>query len=121
MLGGDVHQAYLESVGFKRSAAVTSAVYQAVCSPFRNQLDKRDRRLLGLARRSRGAGWLARRLAHAAGVKDPEVRWRLLQPPTWRNQLGWLTINGRHLWLTIESSRSGPTPELEVTLEHKLA
>jgi hypothetical protein len=91
-----------------------------VCSPFRNQLGKRDRRLLRLARRSGVVGWLARRAARGAGVKDPEVRWRLLQPPTWRNQLGWLTIEGRHMWLTIESSRSGPEPELEVTLHHQL-
>jgi hypothetical protein len=120
MLGGDVHQAYLESVGFSRSANVTSAVYQAVCSPFRNQLGKRDRRLLRLARRSRVTGWLARSLAHAAGVRDPAVRWRLLQQPTWRNQLGWLIIEGRRLSLTIESTRSAPEPELQVTLQHQL-
>jgi PhoD-like phosphatase len=121
MLGGDVHQAYLETVTFKDAVAVSSAVYQAVCSPFRNQLGKRDRRMLRFARRSRVAGWLVRRLAHAAGVTDPEVRWQVLQQPTWRNQLGWLTIDGRELWLTIESTPAGPEPKLEVTLRHQLA
>jgi hypothetical protein len=121
MLGGDVHQAYLETVGFPKSLPVQSAVYQAVCSPFRNQLGKRDRRMLGLARRSRLVGWLARRLARWAGVPDPEVRWKVRQPPTWRNQLGWLVIDGRALELTIETTRPGAEPALEVSLRHRLS
>ena len=121
MLGGDVHQAYLETVGFPKSLPVRSAVYQAVCSPFRNQLGKRDRRMLRIARRSRVVGWLARRLAHWAGVPDPSVRWRVLQQPTWRNQVGWLTLDGRRMELTIETTRGGPEPILEVSLRHELA
>lgn len=121
MLGGDVHQAYLETVAFRPSAGVSSAVYQAVCSPFRNQLGRRERRALRIARRSRLMGLMVRRLAHAAGVRDPNVRWRVLQPPTWRNQLGWLTLHRRELRLTIESTREGPEPELEVTLDRQLA
>ena len=121
MLGGDVHQAYLETVAFRPSAGVSSAVYQAVCSPFRNQLGRRERRALRIARRSRLMGLMVRTLAHAAGVRDPDVRWRVLQPPTWRNQLGWLTLHRRELRLTIESTREGPQPELEVTLDRRLA
>src|SRR6478736_893932 len=104
MLGGDVDQAYVETVGFRRSADVSSAVYQAVCSPFRNQLGQRERKALRVVRRSRLARRLAPRLAHSAGVRDPEVRWRVLQQPTWRNQLGWLVIDGRRLRLTIETT-----------------
>jgi hypothetical protein len=121
MLGGDVHQAYLETVAFRRSEGVSSAVYQAVCSPFRNQLGKRERHALRLARRSRLMSLVARLLARAAGVRDPDVRWRLLQQPTWRNQLGWLTLHGRELRLTIESTREGAESELEVTLDRQLA
>ena len=77
MLGGDVHQAYLETVGFRSSAGVSSAVYQAVCSPFRNQLGRRERSLLRVVRRSRLARWFTPRLAHSAGVRDPDVRWRV--------------------------------------------
>ncbi|MDQ6834732.1 MAG: alkaline phosphatase family protein [Actinomycetota bacterium] len=121
MLGGDVHQAYLETVGFNRALPVRSAVYQAVCSPFRHQLAKRQRRILAVARRSRLLGWLARRLAHGAGVEDPTVRWQAVQPPTWRNQLGWLVLDGRRLELTIETTRPGPEPALEVSLRHQLA
>jgi len=119
MLGGDVHQAYLERVRFS-SPGVTSAVYQAVCSPFRNQLGKRDRRMLGVARRSRAVGWLARRLAHSAGVKDPAVKWRVVQPPTWRNQLGWLVLDGRKLELVIETTPADHEARLEESLRHRL-
>jgi hypothetical protein len=121
MLGGDVHQAYLETVAFKPSTGAESSVYQAVCSPFRNQLGRRERTLLRFARRSGPFGGVARRLAHAAGVRDPGVRWRVLQQPTWRNQLGWLRIDGRRLSLTIESTGATPEPELALTLQHQLA
>src|SRR3954452_25365165 len=42
-LGGDVHHAYLAEVGFRREVGAQSAVYQAVCSPFRNPLDRHER------------------------------------------------------------------------------
>lgn len=100
---------------------MTSAVYQAVCSPFRNQLGKRDRMLVRIGRRSKVVGWLARRLAHSAGVQDPEVRWRVQQQPTWRNQLGWLEIDGRHLTLTIETTTADHRPALEVSLQEQIA
>ena len=121
MLGGDVHQAYLEHVGFRSERGVTSAVYQAVCSPFRNQLERKQRNFLGIARRSRVVGWLARALALSAGVDDPEVRWRLEQQPTWRNQLGWLEINGRQLAITIETTPADHRPALEVSLHKQVS
>lgn len=121
MLGGDVHQAYLETVGFRRSAGVSSAVYQAVCSPFRNQLAQRERKLLRVARRSRVARWVAPRLARSAGVQDPGIRWRVLQQPTWRNQLGWLIIDDRRMRLIIETTPGAAKPELQTTLQHQLA
>jgi tripartite-type tricarboxylate transporter receptor subunit TctC len=49
------------------------------------------------------------------------IRWKLQQQPTWRNQLGWLVIDGRSLELTIETTRPGPEPALEVSLRHQLA
>jgi hypothetical protein len=121
MLGGDVHQAYLEHVGFRSDRGVRSAVYQAVCSPFRNQLERKQRNFVGIARRSRVVGWLARALARSAGVDDPEVRWRVEQQPTWRNQLGWLEIDGRRLAITIETTRADHRPALEVSLHKQLS
>jgi hypothetical protein len=121
MLGGDVHQSYVERVTFPPEANVTSAVYQAVCSPFRNQLAARERRLIGTARRSRLALWLARRLALSAGVRAPDIQWDVVQSPTWRNQLGWLEIDGRRLQLKVEGTPPSHAPVLEPTLEMRLA
>jgi hypothetical protein len=121
MLGGDVHQSYAERVSFPAAAGVTSSVYQAVCSPFRNQLAQRERRMVGTARRSRLARRLARRLALSAGVREPEIRWDVVQDPTWRNQLGWLAIDGRRLDLTIESTPASHAPVLEPVLRLRIA
>ena len=91
MLGGDVHQSYAERVSFPAAAGVTSSVYQAVCSPFRNQLAQRERRMVGTARRSRlraAAAPAASRCRPACANR--EIRWDVVQDPTWRNQLGWL-------------------------------
>jgi hypothetical protein len=65
--------------------------------------------------------WVAHALARSAGVDDPEVRWRVEQPPTWRNQLGWLEIDGRHLTLTIETTPADHRPALEVSLHKQIA
>jgi hypothetical protein len=123
LLGGDVHQAYLHEVAFRRAAGISSAVYQAVCSPFRNPLDHRERALLTVGRRSRLSRWLVRGLAQAVGVPDPEIRWRLVQEPTFDNQVATLSLDGRHAWLRIERTRPGDGrhPELEVSLQRRLA
>ncbi len=60
-LSGDVHHAYLFEIAYPRGAGVQSAVWQAVCSPFRNPLNGRERRLIRLGM-SRG---FARRMARA--------------------------------------------------------
>ena len=122
LLGGDVHQAYLEEVEFRPDAGVQSKVYQAVCSPFRNPLGRPERVLLNAGRRSRLLARLARRLAHAAGVPDPEVRWQMVQEPTFDNQLATLRLDGRHAWLTIERARPGDRDRarLEPSLDRQL-
>jgi hypothetical protein len=66
-------------------------------------------------------GRRARRAARAAGVREPDIRWRVRQQPTWRNQLAWLHIDGRSLELVIETAKAGPEADLEVTLRHQLA
>lgn len=121
LLGGDVHNGYVEAVGFRPRHGVGSAVYQAVCSPFRNQLPRRYRVALTLARRSRALHWLARCAARAAGVRDPGIRWRPIQEPTFENHLGWLEINGRSLSLAVEYTRPGEEPRLHELFERRLA
>ncbi len=122
LLGGDIHQAYLARVAFP-SGAVTSAVYQAVCSPFRNQLDRRERALLSFGRRSRALAGLTRRVARAAGVQAPEIRWQLVGEPTFNNQLATLELDGTGASLRIECTRPGELSDgaLTTTLQQRLA
>jgi hypothetical protein len=54
-------------------------------------------------------------------VTEPEIDWRVLQPPTFENQLGWLRIDGRRLWLTLERVDTDGAPELRVSFERQLA
>ncbi|MBA3328024.1 MAG: alkaline phosphatase family protein, partial [Solirubrobacterales bacterium] len=46
LLSGDVHHAYLSRVRFPGDDGRGSAVFQAVCSPLRNPLDARERRVI---------------------------------------------------------------------------
>jgi hypothetical protein len=123
-LSGDVHHAYLSQVGFRPGSAARSAVYQAVCSPVRNPLDARERRVVraGFKRPAQAfTRWLARR----AGVPDPPIGWRICAGPFFDNQFGTLDIDGRRIVMRLERARSGPDGsadrDLEVALERRLA
>jgi len=121
-LGGDVHQGYLHEAAFRAQAGVRSAVYQAVCSPFRNPLARRDRTVLRAVRRVPVLGRALRSLAHTVGVSDPEAGWRLAQKPTFDNQLATLDLDGRRAWLRIERTTpgDGTDPTLQTTLQRRL-
>ena len=91
-----MHHAYLAEIGFPPGAGVKSAVWQAVCSPFRNPLDANERRVI-LARLDALAGRWARIWRSLAGVRDPDVRWRLAHEKPWfNNQVAWLEFDGAH-------------------------
>ena len=119
-IGGDVHHAYLAEVEFGRERGVDSPVWQLVCSPYRNPLDRRERRAAQLAN-TRGAGVVGKLLARWAGVPDSGVRWRLVEEPTFDNQIGTLTFDGRHARVRLEKATPGDPPTLETSLEHDLA
>jgi hypothetical protein len=121
-IGGDVHHAYLAEAAFPPEQGVRSAVYQAVCSPFRNALSKGERRVVRNASRP----WterFTRALARAAGVPDPEISWRLAQSPTFDNQFATLELDGRHAVLRIERTVRGDADNrsIETSLERRLA
>jgi PhoD-like phosphatase len=101
VLSGDVHHAYLAEVAFRRDAGVHSHVWQAVCSPFRNPLDARERRSIRFGG-SRPAHAVARALARAAGVRDPDLRWRVVEGPWFDNQVATLLLHERRARLTVE-------------------
>jgi hypothetical protein len=121
-LAGDVHHAYLAEVGFPREVGAQSAVYQAVCSPFRNALESHERAIVRMAQR-RGAERLLRPLPRSAGVPDPRLRWRLVQPATFDNQFATLEIEGRSAVLRIERTvrDEADNRSIETSLERRLA
>jgi PhoD-like phosphatase len=120
LLAGDIHHAYLAEVAFRRDAGVRSPVWQAVCSPYRNPLDDTERRIARFGC-SRFAEPIARALAASAGVERPDVRWRLVQPPTFDNQISTLRLDGPSASVQIEYTRPADRPTLETSLKRRLA
>jgi hypothetical protein len=123
VLSGDVHHAYLFEVAFPRAAGVRSHVFQAVCSPYRNPLEKRERQVIRMAL-SRPFAVVARTLAASAGVEDPPVRWRMVGDGPWfDNQIATLRVDGREIDLRLEKAVPvDPTSaRLERVLDCKLA
>lgn len=102
LLSGDVHHAYLAEAWFP-GREMSSRVLQATCSPIRNPLDKRERRLLRSAF-TRPVAALARGLARAAGVAPAPMRWTFAQDPTFDNQIARLDLRGREAHLLIEKT-----------------
>jgi PhoD-like phosphatase len=123
VLSGDVHHAYLAEVAFRRDDDVSSVVYQAVCSPFRKALDAHERRAVRLGH-ARPMEALLRGLARAAGVEDPDIRWRFAGGPYFDNQIATLSLKGREASLTISKTVSDPEtdgPKLETAFEQRIA
>ena len=123
-LSGDVHHAYLAEVAFPRGTGMRSQVWQAVCSPFRNPLDGRERRMMRAAAKP-GPAAVTRLLARSAGVGPPPVRWRYAHDEAWfDNQVASLVLEGRRATFLLE--RTEPPPDengqlrLERVFEHSL-
>ncbi len=104
VLSGDVHHAYLAQIGFPPGSGVESAVWQAVCSPFRNPLDKKERRAI-LGAWTPAAERVTRALARAAGVGPSPVDWRLVHDEPWfNNQVGWIELDGPRARFLLEKA-----------------
>jgi hypothetical protein len=122
-LSGDVHHAYLSEVGFPRGSGVRSAVYQATCSPLRNPLDTKERKVIE-AMTTKPAFFATRALSRAAGVEREPVRWREVgRSPWFDNQVATLEVDGRRLDFRLDKAL--PDGEagsrLECVLEHRIA
>jgi hypothetical protein len=123
VLSGDVHHAYLAEVGFPKEADAKSAVYQAVCSPFRNALDAHERRTMQVAI-SRPFRAVTRALARIAGAADPQIRWRFAEGPFFDNQVATLELEGRSATLRLEKTvrdPSGRDIRLDTSFERQIA
>ncbi len=122
LLSGDVHHAYLSEVAFRAGAGVESAVYQAVCSPYRNPLDAKEQRVVR-AGFSRSFQAVARTLARLAGAPDPGLRWRTLEGPYFDNQVATLCLDGRQAKLRLDKTVAGEedAKQLDQSFERPLA
>jgi PhoD-like phosphatase len=122
VLSGDVHHAYLAEVGFRRSAGVRSAVYQATCSPFRNPLDSHQRTAIQIAMGG-GAESIARALARSAGAPDPAIGWRICEGPYFDNQVASMKLEGRRATLRLDKTKPGEHREKQLhrTFERPIA
>jgi hypothetical protein len=122
-MSGDVHHAYLAEVGYPRGTGMTSHVWQAVCSPYRNPLEKKERNQIRFGW-SRGFEVFTRAMARLAGVGDPGIGWRLVGDGPWfDNQVATLIIDGREMHMRLDKAVPADTQRahLECVLEHRLA
>ncbi|HUC00836.1 MAG TPA: alkaline phosphatase D family protein [Solirubrobacterales bacterium] len=122
VLSGDVHHAYLCEVAYPRGDSERCPVYQAVCSPYRNPLDAKERRVVR-AGFSRPFAALAGALARAAGAEDAGIRWRTLDGPCFDNQVALLRLDGRTATIAVDKTVPGEHEEhsLERSFERRLA
>lgn len=124
VLSGDVHHAYLAQIGFLPGSGVKSAVWQAVCSPFRNPLATHERRVI-LAAWTKPVARAARALARRAGVDDPPVNWRLAHKQPWfNNQVAMLELDGPRATFVLERAQPPKDgigdPELECVFRRSI-
>jgi hypothetical protein len=105
LLGGDVHSSSVNRVDLGTSGSCR--VHQLVCSPFRNPLSAKERRIVQ-ATGSRASEKIFSVLARVAGVDPPSATWQPLEPATFENVLGELVLDGRDARATIwRSPREG--------------
>jgi hypothetical protein len=122
-LSGDVHHAYLTEVAFRREARVRSRVWQGVCSPFRNALDRHERAVVRFGS-SRAGEAIGRGLSRAAGVSEPEIRWRIVEGPFYDNQVATLLLDGRRAAIKLERTTGDPKldkRQLVTSFERRIA
>lgn len=121
VLSGDVHHAYLAEIGFRPEVGIESNAYQAVCSPYRNPLDAKERQVIraGFSRPFTAA---TRALGRSAGAPDPGIRWRLSDGPYFDNQVATLRIDGREATMQLDKTIPGDEEErrLECVFERRL-
>ena len=119
IISGDIHHSYLTAVDLPGGH---SAVNQAVCSPIHNAMPplfRRGQRLLA----SRAGGLIATTVARLAGVRKPQIRWRISRGPWFHNMLATLEFDGPAARIRFESAAAdeAQTPRLQGVCETELA
>ena len=129
LISGDVHHSYLTAVDLPRTATTaastatrTSAVNQAVCSPFHQAMPPKMRYAQRLAS-ARASGLIGAAVATLAGARVPRIKWRITEGPWFENMIAILEFDGRAARLRFDratTDKSG-TPRLTATCEASLS
>jgi hypothetical protein len=114
IVSGDVHMTYVASVDLGDDAG-RSRVLQVVCSPFRNPLDSRERRVVRVTG-SRAAAALFSRLARLCGVESAGASWELTRERTFDNSIGELELDGTDVKVTLFDVQ--PNAETRLRVAH---
>ena len=101
-LSGDVHHSYVSEVHPKDPAEerrTTSRIIQAVCSPIRNPMPRKQRFPAAVMAYAI-AGPIGHVAARSAKVPDLPVDWNMVKGPWFDNNLATLEVRGRglHMW-----------------------
>jgi hypothetical protein len=122
VVSGDVHHSYLAPVDLPAGTGARSAVCQVVCSPIHNVMPPSLRRAHRLAR-SKPGELGGRALAALAGVRRPEIRWRITRGPWFSNMLSALEFDGRKARVRFERTApdTAAAPHLQPVSETELS
>ncbi len=104
VIAGDIHFGFISEITMPQPGG--SVVRQAVCSPMRNELARRDRRVMrfGSSRAGRRIGaWLARSVRRARS----RLTWEMSSEPVFTNNIGTMTFGPRRADIVIEAVRPG--------------
>jgi hypothetical protein len=129
LISGDVHHSYLTAVDLPRTATPapaapasrTSAVYQAVCSPFHQAMPPSMRGAQGVAS-TKVSGLIGTAVAALAGARIPKLKWRITDGPWFDNMIATLTYDGPKAVVRFDQAVTDETgtPRLSPVLEADL-
>jgi hypothetical protein len=106
LISGDIHHSYLAAVDLPRHAAAatrTSAVYEAVCSPFHQAMPPKMRYAQRLAS-NKVSGLLGTAAAMLAKAYVPGLTWRITEGPWFQNMIATLEYHAARATVRFDSA-----------------
>ena len=129
LISGDIHHSYLAAVSLPRRTTAaatavprTSAVYEAVCSPFHQAMPSKLRYAQRLAS-SKVSGLLGTAAATLAGAYIPRLTWRVTEGPWFQNMIATLEYHAARATVRFDHAAAGQdgTPCLATVVEAGLS
>jgi hypothetical protein len=99
-LSGDIHYAYVAEAELLGDATTTTKIYQAVCSPLRNTIERRIVMVNRFAT-SRFGQRLGRALVRTARI-TPTIDWTITDGPWFGNEIATISFAGRNAHFRID-------------------